>query len=199
MPVPGSTSTHRPATGRVVPASTYRLQVHGGFGFAQAADQAAYLAALGVTHLYLSPILQAMHGSVHGYDVVDHNQLSAEAGGLPGFDRLVTAARASGLGLVVDVVPNHMAVPTPAHLNGPLWSLLKYGADSSYAPWFDIAWDVDDGRILMPVLGQPLDVVLASGELALAARRRCGPRRDRPALPRPRVPGAARHRAPRPA
>jgi (1->4)-alpha-D-glucan 1-alpha-D-glucosylmutase len=168
MPVPGSTSTHRPATGRVVPASTYRLQVHGGFGFAQAADQAAYLAALGVTHLYLSPILQAMHGSVHGYDVVDHNQLSAEAGGLPGFDRLVTAARASGLGLVVDVVPNHMAVPTPAHLNGPLWSLLKYGADSSYAPWFDIAWDVDDGRILMPVLGQPLDVVLASGELALA-------------------------------
>ncbi len=115
----------------------------------------AYLASLGVSHLYLSPILQATPGSVHGYDVVDHNRLSAEAGGLAGFDRLAAAAREAGLGLVVDVVPNHMAVPTPAHVNAALWSLLKYGQDSPYAPWFDIDWDVDDGRILMPVLGQP--------------------------------------------
>ncbi len=168
MPVPGSRPTHRPAAGRPVPASTYRLQVHGGFGFEAAADQAAYLASLGVTHLYLSPILQPVPGSVHGYDVVDHNRLNKEAGGLAGFDRLVTAARGAGLGLVVDVVPNHMAVPTPIFLNTPLWSLLKYGADSPYAPWFDIDWEADDGRVLMPVLGQPLDIVLGTGELSLA-------------------------------
>jgi len=168
MPVPETRAPHRPAPGRVVPTSTYRLQVHGGFGFDAAAAQAAYLADLGVTHLYLSPILQAAPGSVHGYDVVDHTRLSREAGGLAAFDRLVSAARAAGLGLVVDIVPNHMAVPTPAHLNGPLWSLLKHGQDSAYAPWFDIDWEADGGRILMPILGQPLDVVLASGELALA-------------------------------
>ncbi len=167
MPVLGSRPTHRPGHDRPVPASTYRLQVHGGFGFEAAADRAAYLGSLGVTHLYLSPVLQPAPGSVHGYDIVDHNRLNKEAGGLAGFDRLVTAARAAGLGIIVDVVPNHMAVPTPTYLNTPLWSLLKFGADSPYAPWFDIDWEADDGRVLMPILGQPLDIVLGGGELTL--------------------------------
>ncbi len=169
MPVTGpSAQTRRPGGGRPVPTATYRVQVHGECTFDDVAAQAAYLADLGISHLYLSPVLQPAPGSVHGYDVVDHSRLNQEAGGLAGFDRLVTAARAAGLGTVVDVVPNHMAVPTPAWLNAPLWSLLKYGRDSVYATWFDIDWEADDGRLLMPVLGHPLDAILTSGELVVA-------------------------------
>ncbi len=164
----GPVVAHRPGEGNRVPTATYRLQVHAGFGFAAAAEQAAYLASLGISHLYLSPVLQPVPGSVHGYDVVDHGRLNEEAGGLGGFDRLTVATRAAGLGIIVDVVPNHMAVPSPAHLNAALWSLLKYGPDSAYASWFDVDWDADAGSVLMPVLGQPLDVVLAAGELVLA-------------------------------
>ena len=87
---------------RAVPTSTYRLQVHGGFGFDAAAEQAPYLAALGVSHLYLSPILQPEPGSTHGYDVVSHDALNAEAGGRDGFDRLVAAAHQHGLGEIED-------------------------------------------------------------------------------------------------
>ncbi len=96
---------------RAVPTSTYRLQIHGGFGFDAAAEQTAYIASLGVSHLYLSPILQPAPGSTHGYDVVDHTALNAEAGGREAFDRLVAAAHREGLGIIVDVVPNHMTVP----------------------------------------------------------------------------------------
>ncbi len=181
MPVTGPPAqAHRPGGGRPVPTATYRLQIHGGFTFEDAARQTAYLAGLGVSHLYLSPVLQPSPGSVHGYDVVDHTRLNEEAGGLAGFDRLVTAARARGLRTVVDVVPNHMAVPTPAWLNAPLWSLLKYGRDSAFARWFDIDWDADDGRLLMPVLSHPLDVVLASGEIVVAHDG--GARRDETVL-----------------
>ncbi len=120
-------TAHRPDPGRVVPTATYRLQVHAGFGFDAAAEHTAYLASLGVSHLYLSPVLQAAPGSMHGYDVVDHTRISEEAGGRQAFQRLVTACREAGLGIVVDVVPNHMAVPEPAHLNAPFWSLLRDG------------------------------------------------------------------------
>ncbi len=141
------------ATGRALPTSTYRLQIQPGFGFDDAAAAVDHVAALGVSHLYLSPVLQPTPGSTHGYDVVDHTRLNEEAGGRAAFDRLVTAAHDRGLGLVVDVVPNHMAVPTPAHLNAPLWSVLREGRESAYAAWFDIDWAAADDRVVMPLLG----------------------------------------------
>jgi (1->4)-alpha-D-glucan 1-alpha-D-glucosylmutase len=149
------------------PTSTYRLQVRAEFGFDAAAAQAEYLADLGVSHAYLSPVLQAVPGSAHGYDVVDHARLSAEAGGRPGFDRLSAALRANGLGAVVDVVPNHMAVPTPAHLNAQLWSVLRDGPGSPFADWFDVDWSVPDRAVLMPVLGKRIGQVLDDGELRI--------------------------------
>ncbi len=139
-----------------LPASTYRLQLTPEFGFADAADQAAYLAELGITHAYLSPILQAVPGSQHGYDVVDHSRIAAELGGEDGFRYLATRFRRRGIGLVVDVVPNHMAVPAPEYLNRQLWSVLSGGQESPHAHWFDIDWQAGDGQLLLPVLSQPL-------------------------------------------
>ena len=164
MPV----AVHRPDPARVVPTATYRLQVHGAYGFDAAADQVPYLAALGVSHVYLSPILQPAPGSTHGYDVLDHTRVATEAGGRGAFERLVEACREHGLGIVVDVVPNHMAVPSPEHLNAPFWSLLREGARSPYASWFDVDWVAEDSRILMPVLGGTLEQVVERGELVLA-------------------------------
>ena len=103
-----------------VPVSTYRLQLRDSFGFAQAAAQADYLAALGVTHAYLSPILQANPGSPHGYDVVDHSRVSTDLGGEDAFRAMVETFHRHHLGVVVDVVPNHMARPTPESLNAQL-------------------------------------------------------------------------------
>jgi len=153
---------------RRLPTATYRLQIQPGFGFDDAAASVGHLAALGVSHVYLSPVLQPTPGSTHGYDVVDHTRLNAEAGGREAFDRLVTAAHDLGLGVVVDVVPNHMAVPTPEHLNAPLWGVLRDGRDSAHADWFDIDWAAADDRVVMPLLGGSLDDALAAGELSLA-------------------------------
>jgi len=139
-----------------LPASTYRLQLNPEFGFADAADQAGYLAELGITHAYLSPILQAAPGSQHGYDVVDHSRIAAELGGEDGFRYLATRFRRSGIGLVVDVVPNHMGVPAPEYLNRQLWSVLSSGPDSPHAHWFDIDWEAGGGQLLLPILEKPL-------------------------------------------
>ena len=149
------------------PVSTHRLQLEPDFTLDDAVAQVDHLAALGVTHLYLSPVLQATAGSKHGYDVIDHGRIADGLGGEAAFDRLVAAARAAGLGVVVDVVPNHMTTPTPLSLNRPLWSVLREGRQSAYASWFDVDWDAQGGRILMPVLGAPLDEVLAAGEISL--------------------------------
>ncbi|MCB7138095.1 malto-oligosyltrehalose synthase [Cellulosimicrobium marinum] len=153
-------------TGRT-PVSTYRLQLGPDLTFDDAARQVPYLAALGVTHLYLSPVLQAAPGSTHGYDVVDHDRVSDVLGGRAGLERLAATARAAGLGVVLDVVPNHMAVPTPAWHNRALWSVLAHGPQSPYAPWFDVDWSAGDGAVLMPVLGVRLGDALASGDLVL--------------------------------
>lgn len=160
-------SRRRPAPGTPVPVSTYRLQLGPDLTFDGAAAQVDYLASLGVTHLYLSPILQAAPGSTHGYDVVDHGTLSAELGGRAGFDRLVRAAHGAGLGLVVDVVPNHMAVPTPLWHNRALWSVAAQGPASPYASWFDVDWSAGEGALLMPVLGERIGAALAAGALGL--------------------------------
>ncbi|GAA3716924.1 malto-oligosyltrehalose synthase [Terrabacter ginsenosidimutans] len=149
------------------PVSTHRLQLEPDFTLDDAAAQVDHLAALGITHLYLSPILQATIGSKHGYDVTDHTSVAEGLGGDAGFARLVEAAHAAGLGVVVDVVPNHMTTPTPLSLNRPLWSVLREGRQSAYATWFDVDWDAQDGRILMPVLGAPLVEVLAAGEISV--------------------------------
>ncbi|WP_426311696.1 malto-oligosyltrehalose synthase [Cellulosimicrobium sp. E-16] len=150
-----------------VPVSTYRLQLGPDLTFDDAARQVPYLASLGVTHLYLSPVLQAAPGSTHGYDVVDHSRVSDELGGREGLDRLAASARAAGLGIVLDVVPNHMAVPTPAWHNRALWSVLEEGPDSPYARWFDVDWSAGEGAVLMPVLGARLGDVLAAGEITV--------------------------------
>ncbi len=143
-----------------IPVSTYRLQLTPGFGFAAAAEQADYLAALGVTHVYLSPILQANPGSRHGYDVVDHSRVSADLGGEDAFRSMVEVFHRYGLGVIVDVVPNHMARPTPESLNKQLWSVLAEGKRSPYAHWFDVDWAAQDDKLLMPILAGPLEKCL---------------------------------------
>ncbi|MFY9916425.1 MAG: malto-oligosyltrehalose synthase [Nocardioidaceae bacterium] len=147
--------------------ATYRLQLHEGFTFSDARRVVPYLADLGVSHLYLSPVLQAAPGSMHGYDVVDHSVVSADLGGREGLESLADHAHQHGLGVVVDVVPNHMAIPQPEHLNPQLWDVLTHGRSSAYAHWFDVDWDLCDGRLGLPVLGDTLDAVLAAGELTL--------------------------------
>jgi (1->4)-alpha-D-glucan 1-alpha-D-glucosylmutase len=151
-----------------VPTSTYRLQITPDFGFADAADLVDYLHDLGVTHVYLSPVLQPLPGSRHGYDVIDHARLNAEAGGPDAFAGLVQRLHSLGMGAVADVVPNHMAVPTPAWLNAQLWSVLRDGPGSPYAGWFDVDWSVPSHALLMPVLGLRIGQVLAESQLSLS-------------------------------
>jgi (1->4)-alpha-D-glucan 1-alpha-D-glucosylmutase len=144
----------------VTPVSTYRLQLTPDFGFAAAAAQAPYLASLGLSHIYLSPVLQAAPGSTHGYDVTDHSRISADLGGEDGFREMAARFREAGLGIVVDVVPNHMAIPVPEHLNRQLWTVLRDGPGAAFAHWFDIDWAAEDGRMLLPILGGPADECL---------------------------------------
>jgi (1->4)-alpha-D-glucan 1-alpha-D-glucosylmutase len=152
---------------RRTPTGTYRLQLRPEFGFDDAAAVLPYLRDLGVSHVYLSPVLQAAPGSTHGYDVVDHAHLNDELGGAEAFHRMSDAARALGLGVVVDVVPNHMAVPTPAWLNAALWSVLRTGPASPYARWFDVEWAAQERALLMPVLARRIGEVVADGEIVL--------------------------------
>ena len=153
-----------------VPRATYRLQLHRGFTFAQATELVPYLAALGVSHVYLSPYFKARPGSSHGYDIIDHNALNPEIGDRADFDRLCAALRQHGMGQVVDIVPNHMGV---LGTDNERWlDVLENGRASGYAHFFDIDWDrtPDElgGKLLLPVLGDPYGSVLARGEIALA-------------------------------
>src|SRR5271166_1979538 len=160
--------------------STYRLQLRGassgfGFTFADAENLLDYLDELGVTHLYLSPVMTAAPGSNHGYDVTDPTTVSPELGGPDGLARLSAAARTRGMGLVVDIVPNHVGIADPRQ-NAWWWDVLRCGQSSPYAAFFDIDWDLDEGgRIVLPVLGSDDDVadlkvdgdLLRLGDLAL--------------------------------
>ena len=143
--------------------STYRLQLRGAasgsaFTFADAENLLDYLDELGVSHVYLSPILTAVTGSAHGYDVTDPTTVSPELGGAEGLAKLSAAARARGIGLIVDIVPNHVGVDQPTQ-NPWWWDVLRHGRSSSYATFFDIDWDLDEqGRIVLPVLGSDDDV-----------------------------------------
>lgn len=138
-----------------MPVSTYRVQISPRLDLAATADLARYLAALGVTHLYASPLLQATPGSQHGYDVVDPTRVDAERGGEEGWRALRAALSASGLGLVVDIVPNHLGVRAP-HTNPYWWDVLRHGPGSRYAHWFDVDWS---RRLMLPVLEDTPDAL----------------------------------------
>ncbi|WP_211876621.1 malto-oligosyltrehalose synthase [Pseudarthrobacter albicanus] len=139
------------------PVSTYRLQIRPGFTLADAADIVPYLKSLGVDWVYLSPVLTAERGSDHGYDVTDPAAVDPDRGGAEGFAAVSRAAREAGLGVLVDIVPNHVGVATPAQ-NPWWWSLLKEGRQSRYARTFDVDWDFGGGRIRIPVLGEDSDL-----------------------------------------
>ncbi|MGO0575456.1 malto-oligosyltrehalose synthase [Ornithinimicrobium panacihumi] len=158
--------TTDPAPRRPLTA-TYRLQLHAGFTFADALRVLPYVEALGASHVYLSPVLTAVPGSEHGYDVLDHRQINPELGGQDGLETLAAAVHERGMGLIVDVVPNHMALVSELWRNLPLWQVLREGPEAPTAHWFDVDWDHLGGRFGLPVLGQPLEAVLEAGELTL--------------------------------
>ena len=139
------------------PVSTYRLQIRSGFTLQDAADAVPYLKSLGVDWIYLSPILTAEKGSDHGYDVTDPSAIDPDRGGPEGLAAASAAARKAGMGVLVDIVPNHVGVATPVQ-NPWWWSLLKEGQGSPYARAFDVDWDFGNGRIRIPVLGDDSDL-----------------------------------------
>jgi (1->4)-alpha-D-glucan 1-alpha-D-glucosylmutase len=149
--------------GRRVPRATYRVQLHAGFTLDDAAAIVPYLAELGVSHLYTSPVLQAAPGSTHGYDVVDPSRVSAELGGAGGFERLTDALRANEMGLVLDIVPNHMAIS--GEENRWWWDVLEHGPASRYAAYFDV--ELAD-PVVLPVLRDDYRRVLEGGGIRLA-------------------------------
>jgi (1->4)-alpha-D-glucan 1-alpha-D-glucosylmutase len=144
--------SRRPAA----PSATYRLQVTAQFSLFEAAAACGYLADLGVGAVYVSPLLRSRTGSGHGYDVVDHRLVDPDRGGDAGLAALAAACRTQGLGLVVDIVPNHMGVAAPEE-NHAWWDVLRLGQRSPFARWFDIDWTINEGRILIPVLGDDVD------------------------------------------
>ncbi len=147
--------------------ATYRLQLRPEFDFDDAAALVPYLERLGVSHLYLSPITEARAGSTHGYDVIDHNAVNPELGGRDGFDRLLEAARAAGLGLILDFVPNHAGVGPH---NEDWQDVLAYGPHAPAAT-FDIDWaplkPELQGKVLLPFLGKPYGEALDEGEITV--------------------------------
>ena len=146
----------------MTPRATYRLQLHQHFTFADAEAIVPYLADLGISHAYLSPITTAAKGSTHGYDVVDPTAINAELGGEQGFRSLVAALRARDMGVVIDIVPNHMGV---AGAENAWWNdVLARGRDSEFADVFDIDWSTP---IVLPVLGDPLPKALADGAITV--------------------------------
>ena len=149
--------------------ATYRLQLHADFALDNVRDIVPYLAALGVSHAYTSPVLAARAGSQHGYDVVDPTHLNPELGGESALLALVSALREHGMGWLLDIVPNHMAATT----ENPYWDdVLRLGSRSAFARWFDIVWDAPEqwlrGRVMLPILGDELDAIVARDEIELA-------------------------------
>ena len=152
-----------------IPRATYRLQLNRGFTFDHARAIVPYLAALGISHCYISPCLKARPGSMHGYDIVDHNSLNPEIGSPKDFDRFVSSLHEHGMGLIMDIVPNHMGV---MGTDNAWWmDVLENGEASAYAPFFDIDWhplkEELHGKVLVPVLHDHYGAVLESGELKL--------------------------------
>jgi (1->4)-alpha-D-glucan 1-alpha-D-glucosylmutase len=156
----------------VLPTGTYRVQVRPDFPLKTTAELADYLADLGVSHLYTAPLLAATPGSEHGYDVVDHTQVSPALGGADGLRSLSAALSGAGLGLVVDIVPNHAGIAVPS-ANPTWWDVLRRGRESEYADFYDIDWS--RGRILIPTLADSPDALddlsIEDGELRYFDKR----------------------------
>lgn len=151
-----------------IPSATYRLQFRGDMNFAAAVEIVPYLKQLGISHLYASPIFTATSGSTHGYDVTDHNEIDPVLGGRAGFDRLSQALRAADLGLILDIVPNHMA----ASMENPWWrDVVEWGAQSRFADHFDIDWS---RKLTLPILGQPFEDAVAASEISLVLDEKLG-------------------------
>jgi len=152
-----------------VPLATYRVQLHAGFGFDDTAAIADYLHALGISHLYSSPSLQAGKGSTHGYDVMNHHQVSKELGGVEGHVRLCDSLGRNQLGYILDIVPNHMSIA--GRENAWWWDVLENGQLSRYASYFDVDWKSPEAKlrdtVLMPILGDHYGRVLEAGEFKL--------------------------------
>jgi (1->4)-alpha-D-glucan 1-alpha-D-glucosylmutase len=150
------------------PRATYRLQFHRDFTFRDALALVPYLAELGVSHIYASPLTEARPGSTHGYDIVDHNRLNSEIGTPDEFHALVAALHQRGMGLILDIVSNHMGIGAD---NAWWFDTLEWGETSPYAQYFDINWDAAradlKGRVLLPVLGDQYGVILEAGEIEL--------------------------------
>ena len=156
----------------MTPRATLRLQFHKDFSFADAERRVPYMAGLGISHVYASPITTARPGSLHGYDVIDPTAVNPELGGESGLRSLVAALRPAGIGLIVDIVPNHMA----ADLRNPWWvDVLREGRGSRYAGFFDIDWERGGGKVLLPVLDKPLKEAVRLGSVSLESHPSTGP------------------------
>lgn len=152
-----------------IPRATARLQFNSEFTLTDALDVVDYYADMGVSHLYASPLLGARKGSTHGYDIVDPTRVNPELGGETALKALVAKLRQRGMGLLLDIVPNHMGVGGPEN---PWWlDVLEWGRQSVYAHWFDIDWNATDpalrGKILLPFLGAQYGEALAEGQIVL--------------------------------
>jgi len=149
--------------------ATYRLQLRPEFDFEAASEVVDYLRELGISHVYCSPYLQSAPGSTHGYDTVDYHQVSQELGGEEGRKKLVQKLAEAGLGQVLDIVPNHMAIT--GHYNQWWWDTLENGQASRYAPYFDIDWNAPEERlrnkVLLPILEDHSGRVIEAGKLTL--------------------------------
>src|SRR5277367_5931788 len=151
---------------RRIPTATYRLQLHKGFTFDDAAEIAGYLHSLGISHIYCSPYLQAAPGSTHGYDVVDPQRVNEELGGAAAHERFCAHLGEAGLGQVLDIVPNHMSLGKE---NRYWWDVLENGPLSRYASYFDIDWQSQEERlrdkVLVPILPDQYGRVLQEGSI----------------------------------
>ncbi|MGQ0652853.1 MAG: malto-oligosyltrehalose synthase [Betaproteobacteria bacterium] len=151
------------------PDATYRVQLHKGFRFADATKLVPYLAKLGISHLYSSPFLKARPGSTHGYDVIDHNAVNPEIGSEKELRALLDTLKKHGMGMVADLVPNHMGV---LHADNAWWlDVLANGPASPHARFFDIDWS--RGKLLLPVLGRHYGAALETGELKVDLAKNC--------------------------
>nr|WP_310617521.1 malto-oligosyltrehalose synthase [Pantoea cypripedii] len=152
----------------ILPTATYRLQFRNGMTFDRAAALVPYLKKLGISHLYASPVFTAPHDSTHGYDVTHATQIDPSLGGRAGFERMVQALKSAGLGLILDIVPNHMA----ASLENPWWhDVIAHGEHSRYAHYFDIDWS---RPLTLPFLGDTFAEALEKGEISVRADPQSG-------------------------
>lgn len=154
----------------LVPIATSRVQLTPDHDFAAVIRRLDTMAALGISHVYLSPVTEAVPGSTHGYDVVDHTTVRDEFGGMDGLVALLDALAERGMGALIDHVPNHAAVGRP-ELNPRWWQLLAEGRESAAAAWFDVDWELTGGRVVLPVLGRPLDELVVEGAVRIDAER----------------------------